>query len=66
MNVISRTLLSSIKQHSLFISSNQLRTLSSPVFKSAISLDNLYPNSSLKLTTPTKVSKKSSELLYLD
>ncbi|KAK9739331.1 RF-1 domain [Popillia japonica] len=36
MNVISRTLLSSIKQHSLFISNN------------------LYPNSSLKLTTPTK------------
>ncbi|KAI4457181.1 rna-binding protein luc7-related [Holotrichia oblita] len=54
MNVMRRTLLSSIKQHSLLISSNQNRTFTSPAFKSAISLDNLYPNSSLKLTTPTK------------
>lgn len=34
---------------------NSLRLFSSVAYKSAISLDSIYPNSSLKLTTPAKV-----------
>uniref|UniRef100_A0A6M2DLI7 Large ribosomal subunit protein mL62 n=1 Tax=Xenopsylla cheopis TaxID=163159 RepID=A0A6M2DLI7_XENCH len=37
-----------------------LRSISSPAYQSSISLHNLYPNSSLKLVTPTKVESKSA------
>lgn len=40
-----------------FLKSKPCCSYSSLSYKSAISLDNLYPTSSLKLTTPSKVSK---------
>ncbi|GJQ82277.1 hypothetical protein Trydic_g19475 [Trypoxylus dichotomus] len=55
MNVLRRNLITLvIRQNLLPISTSQNRTYTNPIFKSAICLDNLYPNSSLKLTTPTK------------
>ncbi|XP_026478994.1 peptidyl-tRNA hydrolase ICT1, mitochondrial [Ctenocephalides felis] len=38
---------------------SSLRPISSPVYQSSISLQNLYPNSSLKLVTPAKIETKS-------
>lgn len=51
MNALSRSV------HSFCKSAALSRGVS---FKSAISLETLYPNSSLKLTTPTKTSNKDT------
>ncbi|XP_063229865.1 large ribosomal subunit protein mL62 isoform X1 [Bacillus rossius redtenbacheri] len=50
MNILGRCCVGLLRQTKEFTTTSNLSS-----FKSSLSLSNLYPNSSLKLTTPTKV-----------